>query len=97
MVEEVAKENIEVPIIGDEERVDELIDEELLNNNSARDEEDVLKLQNDELHINAAGKRVEEVTKADIAVVDKDLEYMLLMRLYSMMYTSQKLLTRSRM
>ena len=59
MVEEVEKENIEVPIIGDKERVDKLIDEELLNNNSARDEEDVLKLQNDELPINTAGEKVE--------------------------------------
>ena len=48
-----------MPIIGDEERVDELVDEELLNNNSARDEEDVLKLQNDELPINTAGEKVE--------------------------------------
>ena len=49
MVEEVEKENIEVPIIGDEERIDELVDQEMLNNNSARDEEDILQLQNDEL------------------------------------------------
>ena len=39
MVEEVAKENIEVPIIGDKERIDKLVDEELLNNNSARERE----------------------------------------------------------
>ena len=40
MVEEVEKENIKVPIIGDKEWVDKLVDEEL-NNNSARDEEDI--------------------------------------------------------
>ena len=68
--------NVELPIIGDKERVDELVDEELLNNNPARDEEDILQLQNDILPINAAGERAEEVTKADIAVVDKDLENM---------------------
>ena len=33
-------------------------------------------MQNDELPINTAGERVEEVTKADIAEVDKDLENM---------------------
>ena len=33
-------------------------------------------MQNDELPINAAGVKVEEVTKADISVVDKDLENM---------------------
>ena len=76
MVEEVETENIEVPFIGDEERVDELVDEELFNNNSARDEEDILRLQNDELRIYAAGERVEEVTWANIAVIDKDLENM---------------------
>ena len=46
------------------------------SNNSARDEEDVLQLQNDELPINSAGEKVEDVTKADIAEVDKDLENM---------------------
>ena len=39
MVEEVEKENIKVPIIGDKERIDKLVDEELLNNNSARERE----------------------------------------------------------
>ena len=48
----------------------------LLNNNSAGDEEDVLQLQNGELPIKNAGEKLEEVTKADIAVVDKDLENM---------------------
>ena len=47
-----------------------------MNNNSARDKEDVLQLQNDELPINTTGEKVEVVTKADIAVVDKDLENM---------------------
>ena len=46
------------------------------SNNSARDEEDVLQLKNDELPINTAEEKVEEVTKADISVVDKDLENM---------------------
>ena len=55
-----------MPIIGDKERIDKLVDEELLNNNSAGDEEDVLQLQNDKLPINNAGEKLEEVTKADI-------------------------------
>ena len=46
------------------------------SNNSAKDEEDVLQLQNDELPINTTGEKVEDVTKPDIAEVDKDLENM---------------------
>ena len=60
-----------MPIIGDEERVDELVNEELLNNSSARDEEDVLQLQNDELLINTAGEKVAAAKDHGVDEIEK--------------------------